>query len=111
MVVSDYTAAPIYFSESKNGCHEWLIEFESAPVNLSEFAYELDCALKSLNSDYEAKRHKDIALSMAIVRALPKNSFNNWLYSKGKLGGQHKIPRLSNDRKIIEEILEFSNKI
>jgi len=110
VVVSDYTAAPVYFSESKNGCHEWLIEFEKDSVNLPEFAYELDCALKSVNSDYEAKRHKDIALGMPIVRALPRNTFNNWLYSKGKLGGQHKIPRLSNDRKIIEEILKFSQK-
>ena len=108
VLVSDYTAAPVYFSESSNGCHEWLVEFEKAPANLSSFAYELDCALKSVNSDYEAKRQKDIALSMPIVRVLPKNTFNNWLHSKGKLGGQHKIPRLSNDRKIIEEILKFS---
>lgn len=107
VLVSDYTVAPVYFSEGNNGCHEWLIEFEKAPDNLEAFAYELDCALKSLNSDYEAKRHKDIALRMPIVKAMPRNTFNNWLYSKGKLGGQHKIPRLSNDRKIIEEILAF----
>ena len=109
-VVSDYTAAPVFFSDRDNGCHEWLIEFEKEPTNIAEFAYELDCALKSVNSDYEAKRHKDIALRMPIVKALPKNTFNNWLYSKGKLGGQHKIPRLSNDRKLIEEILLFSRK-
>ncbi len=110
VVASDYTAAPIYFTQNKNGCHEWLIEFEKDPINLTAFAYELDCALKMVNSDYEAKRHKDIALSMPIVRTLPKNTFNNWLYSKGKLGGQHKIPRLSNDRTIIDEILKFSCK-
>ncbi len=108
VVVSDYTAAPVFFSDCDNGCHEWLVEFEKAPTNMAEFTYELDCALKSVNSDYEAKRHKDIALRMPIVKALPKNTFNNWLYSKGKLGGQHKIPRLSNDRKLIEEILRFS---
>ena len=108
VVATDYTAAPVYFTENNNGCHEWLIEFEEDPINLTAFAYELDCALKSVNSDYEAKRHRDIALSMPIVRTLPKNTFNNWLYSKGKLGGQHKIPRLSNDRRIVDEILKFS---
>ena len=108
VVVKDYTAGPVYFSSGNNGCHEWLIEFEKDPANLKEFGYELDCALKSLNSDYEAKRHRDIALRMPMVNALPRNTFNNWLFSKGKLGGQHKIPRLSNDRKLIEEILAFS---
>lgn len=107
VVVNDYTAAPVYFSDHGNGAHEWLIEFENAPTNLSAFAYELDCALKSINSDYEAKRHKDIALRMPIVHALGKSVFTNWLRSKNKLGGQHKIPRLSNDRKFIEEIMSM----
>jgi hypothetical protein len=102
--VSDYTAAPIYFSDSENGGHEWLIEFDREPENLQQFIYELDAALKSVNSDYEAKRQKDIALRMPDIRAVPKNTFNNWLKSKGKLGGQHKVPRLSNDRKTLEEI-------
>ncbi len=102
--VNDYTAAPIYFSESGNGAHEWLIEFDKAPENLQNFAYELDCALKTVNSDYEAKRHKDIALSMPVVHQLQKGIFAEWLKSKGKLGGQHKVPRLSNDRRYIEEI-------
>lgn len=104
VVVNDYTAAPVYFSDQSNGCHEWLIEFENPPNNIDEFAYEVDCALKNINSDYEAKRHKDIALRMPIIHALPKGSFNQWLKSKGKLGGQHKVPRLSNDRKFIDEI-------
>ena len=104
-VVNDYTAAPLYFSNNSNGTHEWLIEFEEAPANMQQFAYELDCALKSFNSDYEAKRHKDIALRMPVVRSLQKNTFNNWLKAKGKLGGQHKIPRLSNNRKYVEELL------
>jgi len=107
LTVNDYTAAPIYFSEAGNGSHEWLIEFENNPANVDEFAYELDCALKALNSDYEAKRHKDIALKLPLVKALPKNTFNRWLHSKGKLGGQHKVPRLSNERKFIEEIYQF----
>lgn len=104
-VVTDYTAAPIYFSETSNGAHEWLIEFETAPVNLDVFTKELDSALKSVNSDYEAKRYKDIALGLPKVHALPKGSFTNWLRSKNKMGGQHKVPRLSNDRVILEEIL------
>ncbi len=104
-VVNDYTAAPVYFSNNSNGAHEWLIEFEKEPENLQEFAYELDCALKSINSDYEAKRHKDIALRMPVIHSLQKHIFSAWLKQKGKLGGQHKIPRLCNDRKYVDEIL------
>jgi hypothetical protein len=104
-VVNDYTAAPVYFSEDNNGAHEWLIEFEKEPENTEHFIYELDNALQNINSDYEAKRHKNIALRKPIVRTLPKNLFNEWLRRKGKLGGQHKVPRLSNDRKYIDEIL------
>ena len=108
VVVRDYTAGPIYFSEGGNGGHEWLIEFESEPADLSHFTYELDAALKGVNSDYEAKRHRDIALRMPVVRSLPSGSFNAWLRSKGRLGGQHKVPRLSNDRRYIEEILSLT---
>ncbi len=108
-IVNDYTAAPVYFNENSNGAHEWLIEFEKQPENLQQFAYELDCALKALNSDYEAKRHKDIALRMPIIQSVKKGVFNNWLKHKGKLGGQHKVPRLSNDRKYAEEILTMIN--
>jgi hypothetical protein len=106
-VVNDYTAAPVFFSSQNNGTHEWLIEFEKAPTDLAHFTYELDTALKNINSDYEAKRHKDIALRMPILHSLAKGSFNQWLSSKGKLGGQHKVPRLSNDRKYVDEILSF----
>jgi len=104
-VVNDYTAAPVYFSESSNGTHEWLIEFDVPPQNLQLFTTELDAALKTINSDYEAKRYKDIALRMPIVHAAKKGIFKEWLRSKGKLGGQHKVPRLSNERKVVEEIL------
>jgi hypothetical protein len=104
-IVNDYTAAPIYFSDDNNGSHEWLVEFESEPADLGLFTYELDNALKNVNSDYEAKRHKDIALRLPVVRPLKKGAFEEWLRTKGKLGGQHKVPRLSNDRKYIEEIL------
>ncbi len=105
--VKDYTAAPIYFSEQSNGAHEWLIEFEKHPGNLEQFVYELDSSLKNLNSDYEAKRHKNIALRMPVVHVLKQGIFNLWLKQKGRLGGQHKIPRLSNDRKYIDEILKL----
>ncbi|HWJ90423.1 MAG TPA: GH3 auxin-responsive promoter family protein, partial [Flavisolibacter sp.] len=110
-VVNDYTAAPVYFSENGNGAHEWLIEFEKEPDNLQQFIHGLDSALKTINSDYEAKRYKDIALSMPIVKPVPKNTFNAWLGSKGKLGGQHKVPRLSNDRSILEEIRAYLKKM
>ena len=104
LMVNDYTAAPVYFGDNTKGTHEWLIEFEKPPNNIEAFAYELDCALKSVNSDYEAKRYKDIALSLPIVQVLAKGTFNAWLKQKGKLGGQHKVPRLSNERIYIEEV-------
>ena len=107
--VNDYTAAPVYFSEASNGAHEWLVEFENEPSSLQTFTEELDKALQQTNSDYEAKRYKDMALRMPILHKIEKGVFNNWLKSKGKLGGQHKIPRLSNDRQIMEEILHFIN--
>lgn len=102
--VADYTAAPVYMSDNSNGAHEWLIEFETPPPDLEAFSRFLDEGLKQVNSDYEAKRYKDIALRSPIVRALPRGSFSKWLSSKNKMGGQHKVPRLSNDRKILEEI-------
>jgi len=108
-VVTDYTAAPVYFTKDSNGAHEWLVEFEKPPEDIEVFIYELDEALKSLNSDYEAKRHKSIALRMPHVKALPPGSFANWLRSKNKMGGQHKVPRLSNDRMILEEILNIQH--
>ena len=103
-VVKDYTAAPVYFTENSNGAHEWVIEFEKAPHDLAAFTAALDAKLKDVNSDYEAKRHKDIALRMPIVHAVPEGTFTSWLKKKNKVGGQHKVPRLSNDRTILEEI-------
>lgn len=103
--ISDYTAGPVYFSEDNNGAHEWLIEFEKEPDDLEKFIDILDTTLQAVNSDYEAKRYKDMALHKPIIRVLPQGTFNDWLKYKDKLGGQHKVPRLSNDRKYIEEIL------
>jgi hypothetical protein len=108
--VNDYTAAPLYFSDNSNGAHEWLIEFDEAPADLNQFAIELDTALKNINSDYEAKRHKDIALRLPVIHSLPKGTFKEWLRIKDKLGGQHKVPRLSNERVIVEEILAITTK-
>jgi hypothetical protein len=105
LVVKDYTAAPIYFGDKNQGAHEWLIEFEDKPENLSAFTTALDQNLKLVNSDYEAKRYKDIALGLPKVTALPEGLFHTWLKNKGKLGGQHKVPRLSNDRRYIDELL------
>jgi len=107
-IVNDYTAAPVYFSATSNGAHEWLIEFEKEPANIESFTKELDAALKSINGDYEAKRYKDIALRLPVVHSLKKGVFNEWLRNKGKLGGQHKVPRLSNERKFLEEILQMN---
>jgi GH3 auxin-responsive promoter len=106
-VINDYTAAPVFMTGDNNGAHEWIIEFEHLPVPLEQFVYILDKSLQAINSDYEAKRHKDMALRMPIVHVMPKNGFNEWLKAKGKLGGQHKVPRLSNDRKYMEEILPY----
>jgi hypothetical protein len=110
-LVKDYTVAPVYFSESENGSHEWLVEFETPPANIEYFGEVLDNALKALNSDYEAKRYKNMALRKPLIQSLPPGTFYNWLKSKNKLGGQYKVPRLSNDRKNVEEIKEVVAKM
>ncbi|MFA6151643.1 MAG: GH3 auxin-responsive promoter family protein [Chitinophagaceae bacterium] len=109
-VVNDYSAAPVFMTGNTNGTHEWIIEFEKLPCSLDVFVTEMDTALKAINSDYEAKRYKDIALRMPVVHIMPKGGFSNWLKNKNKLGGQHKVPRLSNNRAIIEELLPFTQK-
>lgn len=107
-VVADYTAAPVYMTNESNGAHEWIIEFEHLPVPLDVFVTAMDNALKQVNSDYEAKRHKDIALRRPIVHQMPEGGFKQWLKDKGKLGGQHKVPRLSNDRAYLEQMLPYT---
>jgi len=109
-IVNDYSAAPVYMTGQSNGAHEWIIEFEKLPCPLNIFVEKLDKALQSVNSDYEAKRHKNIALRMPIVHIMPKDGFNKWLKDKGKLGGQHKVPRLSNERKYLEEMLPYTQQ-
>lgn len=104
-VIREYTAAPLYYSGKTAGAHEWLIEFEQPPDDPVYFGEILDRELKNLNSDYEAKRYKDMVLRPPVIRHLPEGTFYRWLKTKEKLGGQHKVPRLSNDRKILEEVL------
>ncbi len=108
-VVKEYTAAPVYFSNDASGAHEWLIEFEKKPEDVSTFAHLLDAELKLINSDYDAKRHKDMALRMPIIRVLQPATFYSWMKSKNKLGGQNKVPRLANHRKFADELLRFHN--
>jgi hypothetical protein len=106
-IVCDYTAAPIYFKEGEKGGHEWLIEFEKQPHNLEQFREVLDQTLKQVNSDYEAKRTMDIALAPPLIHVLSTGTFHHWMKLRGKLGGQHKVPRLANDRLYLEEILQL----
>lgn len=106
-MVKDYTVAPV-FMENNSGAHEWLIEFSKEPNNFDFFVALLDENLKKQNSDYEAKRYNNFVLHFPHVRKMPENSFYNWLKANHKVGGQHKVPRLSNDRKLLEEILAIN---
>ena len=103
-IVTDYTAAPVYLDQNENPGHEWLIEFAKPPADLKAFTELLDRELQRTNDDYKGKRAGDMLMKMPQVIAVPTLTFHDWLKSKGKLGGQNKVPRLSNDRKIIEEI-------
>ena len=107
-VVSEYTAAPVFMDISGHCHHQWVIEFEKAPESIDQFAELLDKALQNLNSDYEAKRFKNLTLQQLEIVVGRKGLFNDWLKSRGKLGGQHKVPRLSNTREHIEQILEMN---
>ena len=105
--IREYTVAPIYMSTTTKGKHQWLIEFEQEPADVSFFALHLDDALKSLNSDYEAKRYNNMTLEMPEIISARTNLFYDWLGEKGKLGGQHKVPRLCNTREYVEELLNL----
>ena len=106
-IVNDYTVAPIYFSGNGKGGHQWLLEFEKAPRNIPLFRRTLDKNLQAINSDYEAKRYKSMALNELKLTVLPYGTFHDWLRSKGKYGRQNKVPRLANNRKYVDEILGF----
>lgn len=105
--INDYTVAPIFMKGNNQGGHEWLIEFDTLPANILDFEKDLDNELKSLNSDYEAKRYNDIALVNLIIKVAPKGTFLKWMQINGKLGAQNKIPRLSNSRKYLEEMIKL----
>lgn len=108
-IVKEYTAAPYLSTDNKPIGHEWVIEFEQEPENKELFAELLDKALKASNSDYEAKRYKDLILQKPVINFVPAETFMKWLKANNKLGGQHKIPRLKNTREIINEILKHAN--
>ncbi len=105
-LVDDFTAAPIYLSDKKGG-HEWIVEFLDQPNDMDKFTYYLDKRLREINSDYDAKRYQDIALGLPKINAAQKGTFYRWLESKGKLGGQYKVPRLSNNREFVDDILKM----
>lgn len=106
-LITDYTVGPVFIGERTKGAHEWLIEFEEAPNSLEEFIYHLDTELMNVNSDYEAKRYKNITLDSPTVKPLPQGTFYKWMERKGKLGGQNKVPRLFNTRKYLDDLLEM----
>lgn len=108
--VKDYTAAPIFMDSNAKCRHQWIVEFAKKPGDIDEFATILDRSLQGINSDYEAKRHKDITLQPLEIIVAKPGLFDEWLKSKGKLGGQHKIPRLSNSRQYLEELLEMNKQ-
>ncbi len=107
--IEDYTVAPVFFKNQDQGGHQWLVEFSKKPHDLVAFARDLDLNLQQINSDYEAKRFNNLALKELELVSLPQGTFYNWMQSRGKLGGQNKVPRLSNSRQYVDEILKFHN--
>jgi hypothetical protein len=108
-VLHEYTAGPVYMDAEARGCHEWVIEFEEKPANLDQFIDVLDDTLRSLNSDYDAKRNAGMVLQRPIVHALPRGTFHRWMKERGKLGGQNKVPRLCNDRVLLDQLLHCTS--
>ena len=106
--VLEYTAAPVYMDNQARCRHQWLIEFSKAPADLSQFASLLDRRLQEINSDYEAKRYKNITLQHLEIVEARQGLFNEWMKLRGKLGGQNKVPRLSNNRDIIDQLLKLN---
>ena len=109
-VISEYTAAPVYMDDSQTAAHEYVIEFEKEPSDLTRFTEMLDQELQNLNSDYAAKRSADLMLKKPKLTSVPSDTFFNWLKSKGRIGGQNKVPRLYNERRYVDDILDFIGK-
>ncbi len=110
-MVSDYTGAPIFMQQNESGAHEWIFEFSREPENIDLFVDVFDQNLKSLNSDYEAKRYNDMTLKRPVVHSAQPKLFYRWMENRGKLGGQNKVPRLSNDRQYIDPLLELNGSM
>jgi hypothetical protein len=109
-IISEYTAAPVYLNDKQEAAHEYVMEFEKEPGDMNQFIAILDKELQNLNSDYEAKRTADLLLHRPKITSVPRGTFYNWMKSKGKIGGQNKVPRLFNERKYVDDILDFLNK-
>ncbi|MEJ2006509.1 MAG: GH3 auxin-responsive promoter family protein [Cyclobacteriaceae bacterium] len=106
-IIDNFTAAPIFFSDNKRARHEWIVEFRQTPDDPDNFNKILDARLREINSDYDAKRYKDMALIEPLIHHVPQGTFYNWMKKRNKLGGQNKVPRLSNNREYVESILEM----
>lgn len=106
-IIDNFTAAPVFLEKGKRGGHEWLIEFIVKPESLEQFGKALDESLRKINSDYDAKRNHDLALVTPIIHSVPEGTFYHWMKKRGKLGGQHKVPRLFNSREYVDDILKM----
>lgn len=110
-VIDNFTAAPVYLGEGKKGRHEWIVEFKVAPSSIETFTKVLDQTLRSINSDYDAKRKHDMALIEPLIHSVDEGTFYNWMKKRGKLGGQNKVPRLSNNRDYVDDILRMMAEV
>ena len=108
--IREFTVGPVFMEDADKGAHEWVIEFVQYPDDMDRFNLVLDEKLREINSDYDAKRYHNLVLEKPIIKAVPKESFDGWLKQNGKLGGQNKIPRLSNNRTILEQILQITKE-
>ncbi|MDR2413375.1 MAG: GH3 auxin-responsive promoter family protein [Odoribacteraceae bacterium] len=109
--VREYTAAPLYMTINRKGAHQWLVEFIHPPASLEEFTACLDDALRSVNSDYDAKRTGNNTMLPPVARIVPPGTFSRWMEERGKTGGQNKVPRLSNDRRFIEQVIAIADRL
>lgn len=110
-IINEYTAGPIFMSDNQKGAHQWLIEFDKYPSDLTVFTQELDNTLKAINSDYEAKRYKDLTLELPHVEVLAPGTFLEWMRQRGKVGGQNKVPRLANNRDYLDSLCEIHKQV
>jgi hypothetical protein len=107
VIIAEYMGGPIYTENNQKARHEWIFEFTKAPDDIQKFTEIFDLALQNVNSDYAAKRYQNMILDMPILHAAPSGTFYEWMRQRGKLGGQHKVPRLANDRMHLDSILEL----